>query len=414
MRGGDVNVKRTMLALDYSFIDVLSDENDEDVMSRIHVWQLDGDTDYKELIPLALSDDNFETSAILITLDIRKPWDLVSSLLSWCEFVEEHIHKHISPEILKKGKRRVIKYYQSFREGRAGRSRLNEDEEGDDDNLDMEIDQEIISNNLGIPVIVVCTKCDYLDVLEVEKRYTPDHFIYMQTNLRSICLKYAATLIYSSAAKDINCDLLLHYLQHRLYSKVVFDREASTKERSEIFIPFGYDTAVKIDWDFKNQNLTTDIDYPYHEIIKPPTSKIKEDTTEPTIHAIPDDIFLERYFENTGNRESNTNFLEVFNNERSDTPKVNIVEVEFESESPYTTPQKKDSQSDNSSEKDDLKAKFYQLLKTANKTPSPNSTGKHAGVPSTDSPSKRLDRLRKGTAKFDAIKKKRNSSSKNE
>eukprot|EP01129_Flabellula_baltica_P012021 TRINITY_DN5367_c0_g1_i1.p1 TRINITY_DN5367_c0_g1~~TRINITY_DN5367_c0_g1_i1.p1 ORF type:complete len:457 (-),score=104.48 TRINITY_DN5367_c0_g1_i1:34-1404(-) len=378
MRGGDMQgVKRTMLALDYSFIDVLTDESEEDVMSRIHVWQLDGDTDYKDLIPLALSDQNFDYSAVFITLDFRKPWNLIDSLNAWFEFLAEHVHKRINPNQFKKGRKKVLKYYQTYREGK---SRAHDSvDESDDEESDLE--EDLIPRNLGIPIIVVCTKCDFVEKLEVERGFTNDHFVYIQTHLRKLCLEYGAALVYSSARADINCDILLHYLQHRLYSKVPFDREAQTQEKAEVFVPFGFDTTVKIDTDFAEQNLTKDITYPYEDIIVPPVARVNEEAgADPTVHAVPDELFLQTAYEKIESSDrtlpaNSKRFLENFQSDSAETPTPDnkIHRVEFDMDSPYATPKNKEQAPKiDLNDSNELKAKFYQLLKNANsRSPTP-------------------------------------------
>jgi len=160
----------------------------------------------------------------------------------------------------------------------------------------MELEGEALSENLGIPIIIVVTKSDYVYALEKDRGYTNDHFTYIHTTLRRICLKYGASLIYTSARDDINCELLLHYLQHRLYQKISFELKEQFSEKSGIFVPLGWDTSAKIELDFKEQNLTKDFDTPFEDIITPP-KQINDITLEQVIEVDEDEVFLQRNYE---------------------------------------------------------------------------------------------------------------------
>ena len=51
-----------------------------DVLTRINVWQLEGEKQHNSLLKFALNGENIHKSVIVITLDFSKPWDLVQSL----------------------------------------------------------------------------------------------------------------------------------------------------------------------------------------------------------------------------------------------------------------------------------------------------------------------------------------------
>lgn len=62
-----------------------------DVLTRINVWQLEGEKQHNSLLKFALNGENIHKSVIVITLDFSKPWDLVQSLKNWLEEVENLI-----------------------------------------------------------------------------------------------------------------------------------------------------------------------------------------------------------------------------------------------------------------------------------------------------------------------------------
>lgn len=66
-----------------------------------------------------------------------------------------------------------------------------------------------------------------------------------------------AGLIYTSAKRDKNCDLLRGYVKHLLYA-LDFDASPQLIEKDTIFVPAGWDSIEKIQIDFNSQNLTRD------------------------------------------------------------------------------------------------------------------------------------------------------------
>lgn len=63
----------------------------QDILTRVNVWQLEGEREHDSLLKFAVNKDNFHKLAIMITLDFSKPWDIVDSLKKWLETLEKHI-----------------------------------------------------------------------------------------------------------------------------------------------------------------------------------------------------------------------------------------------------------------------------------------------------------------------------------
>jgi len=120
-----------------------------------------------------------------------------------------------------------------------------------------------------VPIFVICNKSDAMLMLEKEYSYKDDSFTYIQQHLRRICLIYGASLIYTSAKRDSNCETLHHYIKHVLYS-FDFSHPAQLPEKETIFVPIGWDSMAKIKMDFDSQSLCNDPDLPYDEVIRKP------------------------------------------------------------------------------------------------------------------------------------------------
>lgn len=55
------------------------------------MWQLEGEREHDSLLKFSLNSENIHKTAILITLDFSKPWNLVQDLETWLETIEKHI-----------------------------------------------------------------------------------------------------------------------------------------------------------------------------------------------------------------------------------------------------------------------------------------------------------------------------------
>ncbi|KAJ1675004.1 hypothetical protein EV182_002129 [Spiromyces aspiralis] len=85
-------------------------------------------------------------------------------------------------------------------------------------NVLLSLGEGMLTDNLGIPIIFVCTKSDYIDVLERERGFKDEDFDFIQRTLRSICLRFGASLIYTSLHRPETVSTLYHYLVSRLLS----------------------------------------------------------------------------------------------------------------------------------------------------------------------------------------------------
>ena len=79
-----------------------------------------------------------------------------------------------------------------------------------------ELSSSSVKVNTGFPIIVTCCKSDLIDVSSLKNVKE------FQGRLRSICLQFGASLIYTSTTDKLtNISLLRKYIFHRLYPEVV-------------------------------------------------------------------------------------------------------------------------------------------------------------------------------------------------
>jgi dynein light intermediate chain 1 len=147
----------------------------------------------------------------------------------------------------------------------------------------------VLTHNLGLDIVVVITKTDYMSVLEKEYDYKEESFDFIQQAIRKFCLKFGASLLYVSVKVNKNCDLLYKYLVHRIYG-LKFKTPALVVEKDAVFIPTGWDNEKKIAILYENiQSVSPDDNY-NDVIIRPVSSKPLQKEAE--ITAEDDQVFL--------------------------------------------------------------------------------------------------------------------------
>ncbi|KAJ2663868.1 hypothetical protein IWW48_001134 [Coemansia sp. RSA 1200] len=255
-----VSLSQHDLALSYSYMDVRDEENEE-LVARLGIYQLASDkTTDCELLKFVLDARSFPDSAAVIVLDWSKPWRFVKSLLRWLnvlnravDMVKEdaggrEITSQRGPGGWTLGKatvdecrERLERFLQEYSElpdstsmaesaadtkrsatlsaetvgkgpGGAGSTSVAA-------NVLLPLGKGVLENNLGIPLVVVCTKSDAMGAIERERGFKEEAFDYIQQILRAVCLRFGAALIYTSTHNPKTFSTLYHYLVHRLLTR---------------------------------------------------------------------------------------------------------------------------------------------------------------------------------------------------
>ncbi|XP_037302893.1 cytoplasmic dynein 1 light intermediate chain 2-like [Manduca sexta] len=173
---------------------------------------------------------------------------------------------------------------------RSSRNLSDDLENGDDD--DSPLPEAVLTTNLGLDIVVVVTKTDYMSTLEKEQDYRDEHFDFMQQWVRRFCLQYGAALFYTSAKEDKNCDLLYKYLTHRIYA-LPFRTPALIVEKDAVLIPAGWDSMKKISILYENMQSCKPDDY-YRDIIVQPATRKSGGSREAEVQAEDEQAFLQR------------------------------------------------------------------------------------------------------------------------
>ncbi|CAG0921423.1 unnamed protein product [Notodromas monacha] len=243
--------------LEYAFIDVRDEYRDD--QTRLNVWILDGEAHYEHLLEFALTEKSVEN-----TMNMGSSMN--ASMMNKSTILEE-----VAVTIDGDG---------------------SKDDDGDNA-ADEPLPEGVLARNLGLDLIVVVTKTDYMTHLEKED-YREEHFDFIQQAVRKFCLQYGAALFYTSVKDDKNCDLLYKYLVHRIYG-LQFRTPALVVEKDAIFIPSGWDNMKKIAILYENMQAMNPEDYYTDVIAKPATRKIGGSQRDVEVSAEDDQGFLSKH-----------------------------------------------------------------------------------------------------------------------
>ncbi|KAL4624769.1 cytoplasmic dynein 1 light intermediate chain 1 isoform X2 [Arapaima gigas] len=275
--------------LEYLYFNVHDDDIDDD--TRCNAWVLDGDLYHKGLQKFAMNRDNVEDSAALLVVDMARPWAAMDSLQKWAGVVREHIDRlRLPPEAVRDMERKLMRQFQEYMEPGGDLSgspqrRNPVAPDTDEEGVLLPLGENTLTHNLGVPLVVVCTKCDAISSLEKEQDYRDEHFDFIQSHIRRFCLQYGATLLYTSVKENKNLDILYKYLVHRLYG-FPFSVTAQVVEKDAVFIPAGWDNEKKIAILHENFQTIKAEDNFEDVIVKPPFVHEKE------VIAEDDQVFL--------------------------------------------------------------------------------------------------------------------------
>ncbi|XP_059828287.1 cytoplasmic dynein 1 light intermediate chain 1-like [Hypanus sabinus] len=278
--------------MEFLYLDVHDEDIDDH--TRCNVWILDGDTYHKGLLKFAVTAENVKDTLLMLVVDMSRPWMAMDSLQKWANVVQEHLDKlKIPPEEMKEMEQTLVRQFQEYEEPDkvipvSPQRRSTVSQETNEESVVLPLGSNTLTHNLGIPVLVVCTKCDAISLLEKEHDYRDEHFDFIQSHIRRFCLQYGAALIYTSIKENKNIDLMYKYLVHKLYG-FPFHSPVLVVEKDAVFIPAGWDNEKKIGILYENfQSLKPDDKFE-DGIMKPPVRKFVH---EKEVLSEDDQVFL--------------------------------------------------------------------------------------------------------------------------
>eukprot|EP01137_Pigoraptor_chileana_P037389 Opistho-2@34387 len=257
---------REGLGLEYSYFDV-KDEDADETLARIGVYTLYGDHRFQRVLRFAIDADKFAESLAIITVDISQPWNIIASVTNSLSVLEKHVKA--LPIASEKAADARKQLEDAFRAQSAESATL---------------DHAVLTNNIGIPIVVVATKSDTIPSTEREFGYRDEHFEFVQQHLRRLCLKYGAGLAFISAKDGQNCALLRRYVVGVLSTglnnashgtnTLGNSEDKPSIDKESVFIPIGWDSPAKIALLASTATSTLfSADSPFEDVIRKPTMR---------------------------------------------------------------------------------------------------------------------------------------------
>lgn len=270
---------RTDFAIGYDFADV-RDDADEDTLARLSVYTVPSSLpSYTSLLPHFLPPRQcLPHTLVIITLDWTRPWSFIEELQNWLRWIEAWTKGDGSHEleiIREENRERLQSHIQHYTEPSADPLPPGSAFSG----TSLPLGPGTFTNNsAGVPIIVACTKADLIDegndlaagasgmggMVKGKGGEWEERTDGIMQVLRTICLKYGASLFYTTSAPG-TLDILRQYALHALFMPsppspmtsitepqapirniFPFHHKSNTLDRDHIIIPAGWDSWGKI------------------------------------------------------------------------------------------------------------------------------------------------------------------------
>ncbi|XP_022240059.1 cytoplasmic dynein 1 light intermediate chain 2-like [Limulus polyphemus] len=184
--------------LEYYYIFIRDEYRDDH--TRLGVWVLDGDSWHRNLLKYVVNENTFPHTTVLLTVSMTQPWIMMESLENWTAILEENLDRlNLDPEFLEEQKRKSLKRFQEYIEPGDVVDSITSLKKGtgpEQDTINLPLDENVLTHNLGVDVIVVVTKTDYMSILEKDYDYKDEHFDFIQQALRKFCLRCILLCLY--------------------------------------------------------------------------------------------------------------------------------------------------------------------------------------------------------------------------
>ncbi|KAJ3812696.1 dynein light intermediate chain-domain-containing protein [Lentinula aff. lateritia] len=292
----DNEESKSDFAMGYDWADV-RDDADEDTLARLSVYTVPSShPSFTSLIPSFLPPkSSLGHTTVIVALDWTKPWSFVEEMEEWFAWIEQWAAGELSTEldmIREENRERWQSYLQHYTEPSLDPSTLvpSTSSTALSSNTILPLGPGTLTHNAaGVPIIVVCTKADLID--EREEGTANIGGIGVPTGLgggmvkgkggeweertdgimqilRTICLKYGASLFYTTTLPE-TLSVLRQYALHTLFvpsapsltslpssngaiastatrNPFPFSHRPNTLDRDRVVIPSGWDSWGKI------------------------------------------------------------------------------------------------------------------------------------------------------------------------
>jgi len=280
---------KKFLMMRYAYCHLTSADS-EDSYKLLNIWQI-AEPSHADVLEVVIPKDDMDNIAYMICLDLSKPSEVQQEYDKWMETINKIQTKLISRLDAQKQedlKVKIYKHIQFYVNPKDDTEQLPEEEKEE-----LDIQRESPSVNLGVPIIVVSTKCDVFRKHFQAEADAEDHFEIMCSYIRWWCMEYgAASFSMSKGLKD-QARRILSYIDHRIFD-TKFDRgpnavvKLANLQEKFLFIPSGFDSKETI----KAQNPNRDLQDNFNQFFKKDEKKKKHNAMKPKMQSDENEKFL--------------------------------------------------------------------------------------------------------------------------
>ncbi|KIP12896.1 hypothetical protein PHLGIDRAFT_61144 [Phlebiopsis gigantea 11061_1 CR5-6] len=272
--------QRLDFALGYDWADV-RDDADEDTLARLSVYTIPSSApSYTALLPHFLPPrTSLSHTVVIIVLDWTKPWTFIDQMHIWLAWIEKWVEGDGSRElqiVREENRERLQAHLQRYTE--PSTEPLPATSTLSDSTLLPLGSGTLTHNTAGVPIIVACTKADLIDdttdglgpgaggmggMVKGKGGEWEERTDSVMQILRTICLKYGASLFYTTPIPQ-TLQVLRQYALHLLFTPPApspglsneaaapirnpfpFKHKPNTLDRDRIVVPAGWDSWGKI------------------------------------------------------------------------------------------------------------------------------------------------------------------------
>lgn len=223
---GDNKTKNEHVYLmDYKYLKINEfSEEDSEELGKINFYIMNHK--YENFHQL-LTEEILKNLMIVIVLDLDNPSTMTESFIEWINFISNKLMAYISelaPEV-----REIME--ENF-ESVAIKNKIIY-QPGNENDMEYEEPNDI-TFSIKIPLLILANKSDALDKLTEQKALD-----FVQYKLRTLAVRYGASLIYTSSKLNQNISTLVDYISYTTLNKNI--KLAVDLSNEKLFVPFGFD-----------------------------------------------------------------------------------------------------------------------------------------------------------------------------
>ena len=141
--------------------------------TRLSVWVLDGDPRHSDLLQFAINTDTVAHTLVVLTISMATPWAIMDQLRTWATILHEHLDSlNLPHDVAQEYQDNMSHAWQSYVEPGdeldGGTSPMKPQPPGaqrhatEEEDVLLPLPENVLTRNLGIPIIVVVTKVSKL------------------------------------------------------------------------------------------------------------------------------------------------------------------------------------------------------------------------------------------------------------